>query len=129
MVITCLKEAYGVEGKLMVVCEEVIIQMMERYTGLNTSDQEFRNTETCLILTASKSLGGSKKKNNTIHYQGLNAFSVDLEKDPVIDNGISTGRAEDSMLSAGSLLKKINDCALTAARARVPFWLEVTDGN
>jgi hypothetical protein len=107
MIITGLKESDILSKGNMVVCEEVIIQLEVRGESANKKGTVFKNTDSCLIFTAKKSL--SEQLHSSLHFQGKGAFSVLIPSDSVSAFNPIT-RQDDVMISVGWLVNKINNC-------------------
>lgn len=98
IITTALKESNQITKGNIVLCEEVIIQVIEKDTGGSNA----RKRGKCLILTA-RTTGTP-----AMHFQGLNAFTVEMHQTPV-KNPDSKSRVFESMFSAGWLLAQINN--------------------
>ena len=113
LVTTAFKETHLMSKKNMVLCEEIIIQLMEAGGSMEAKKTDFRNTKTCLILTARATA------KPTMHFQGLSAFTVVPKKDEETQAGglpvyhERKSRVIDSMQSAGWLLSRVNNATNT----------------
>jgi hypothetical protein len=119
LVVTGVKETHGMPKNTMIVCEEAIIQLQYRRTVLTSDQDKFRNTRTCLVLSARIQLPDTNSHTmDHLHVQSTGALSMVL-KTPAIKSDIITKRSDDSMMTFGWLAKKMSDPTSNKPHAQI----------